>query len=571
MKRLVLLVCLLVACGRAQQPSATTISLGLFSTRTIHSLTVTPLETNAWMQTCASCQHSALRIPQRFGHINRTVYLGGNLRFQSEGDAPAIEAAGLYTIVPTSSGLRVTLQLPSERYVAAVLSAEASPDEPAASLEALAITARTFALVNLHRHKAEGFDYCDSTHCQALRLGPVRPAIAQAVRNTAGISLWNGPRRASIYYTQHCGGVSEDVSALWPAERAFYLISHADPYCLRRSRASWQAKISFTDLTRIASEQHWKLPTPITSIQITQHTASGRAKLLEISGPAGTVQISASSLRFAINRVLGWNHIRSDLYTVAITDGTLLFTGHGYGHGVGLCQAGAFQMAVEHHAAAEILAFYFPNTRPGLTPRGDLWHSETIGAVTLRTITPDPELTQAVQLAWQRALALLPRAGEILQPTITLAPTTELFRQLSNSPGYLLAVTRGNQITLQPLPILRGNGPIEPLILHELLHSLIESQSTDKAPLWLREGLAEALADIQSPYTRPRSSLATIEQALAHPSTLSAYRQAHHDAGAIVRTLGRTYSLTVMRQWLHDGVPPQVLEKLHASTTGSLD
>jgi stage II sporulation protein D len=571
MKRLLLLVCLLVASGRAQQPSATTISLGLFTTRTIHSLTVTPLETNAWVQTCASCRHSELHTPLHFDHVDHIVHLGGHLRIQSEGDVSAFGAAGVYTIVPTSSGLRVTLQLPSERYVAAVLSAEAAPDEPAASLEALAMTARTFALENLHRHRAEGFDLCDSTHCQALHLGPVRPAIAQAVRNTTGISLWNGSRRASIYYTQHCGGVSEDVSGRWPAEHASYLISRADPYCLRRSPASWQAKISLTELTRIATEQRWKLPTPITGIHITQHTASGRAKLLEVSGPTGTAQISASSLRFAINRALGWNRIRSDLYTVVMADGMLLFTGHGYGHGVGLCQAGAFQMAIEHHTAAEILAFYFPNTRPGLTPAGDLWHSESIGGVTLRTITPDLELTKAVQLAWQRALALMPPVGETPQPTITLAPTTELFRQISNSPGYLLAVTRGDQITLQPLPILRHNGLIEPLILHELLHSLIESQSTNKAPLWLREGLAEALADINSPYTPPRSSPATIEAALANPPTLSVYRQAHQDAGAIVRSLGHTYSLTVMRQWLRDGVPPLVLEKLQATTTSSLD
>lgn len=93
----------------------------------------------------------------------------------------------------------------------------------------------------------------------------------------------------------------------------------------------------------------------------------------------------------------------------------------------------------------------------------------------------------AVHLAWQRALALLPPAvGTLLQPTITLAPTTELFRQLSNSPGYLLAVSRGYQITLQPLPILRRNGAIEPLILHELLHSLIAASPSEHQPPYRR-------------------------------------------------------------------------------------
>jgi stage II sporulation protein D len=557
-----ILVATLITNGLAQQPSATTITLGLFTTRTVHSLTISPLGANAWQQTCPTCQHTALHAPVHFEDLDHTIQLGGDFRIQSDGDAPTIEAAGIYTVAPTTDGLRATLQLPSERYVAAVLSAEAAPDEPPTSLEALAIAARTFAMANRHRHKTDNFDLCDSTHCQALHLGPIRLTIAQAVRNTAGISLWDGSHLASIYYTQHCGGISEAAAALWPDEHVSHLTSHTDPYCLRRSTAAWQTNVPFSDLYRIASEQSWNLPMPITGIRVARLTASGRAKLLEISSPTRTATISASSLHFGVNRTLGWNRIRSDLYTVVVRGNMLHFTGHGYGHGLGLCQAGAFQMALEHHTTAEILAFYFPNTRLGLTPSGGLWHEENVGPMTLRTVTPDPKVTEAAQFAWQRAIALLPPVGEIPHPTITFAPTTELFRQLTASPGYLLAITRGNQITLQPLLILKRNGPIEPLLLHELLHTLIESQSTDKAPLWLREGLAEALADVPSAYTPPTSSLAAIEQKLVNPSSFAEFRRAHRDAAAVVRSLGHTYSLAVMRQWLRDGVPAQALGSL---------
>jgi hypothetical protein len=225
-------------------------------------------------------------------------------------------------------------------------------------------------------------------------------------------------------------------------------------------------------------------------------------------------------------------------------------------------------MAIENLTPAEILAFYFPSTHLGLAATGGLWHNEAIESVTLRTIAPDAQLTEAVRHAWQQARILLPSSSNTPQPTITVAPTTELFRQLTASPGYLLAVTRGNEITLQPIPVLRRNSPIEPLLLHELLHALVESQSTDKAPLWLREGLAEALAEIDSsPYPSPKSSLAAIEQALANPPSLAASQKAHREAAAIVRTLGHTYSLTVMRQWLRDGVPQQVLETLRLPAT----
>lgn len=564
MKRLLVFILFTTVTTLGQQRSATTITLGLFTTQSIHSLVITPLGGNAWRQNCATCPRMELHSALDLDHIEHPMQLGGKLRLQPAGQSSSAEAAGIYTISPTPVGLRVTLQFPSESYVAAVLSEEAAPDEPKASLEALAITARTFALANLHRHKTDGFDLCYSTHCQALRLGPIRPAIAEAVRDTAGITLWSGSHRASIYYTQHCGGISEDASGLWRTPHASYLTSHIDPYCLRRSPASWQTSVPLSELAHIASEQRWNLPAAITEVRVIQHTGSSRAKLLQFSSSSRTEIISASSLRFGINRALGWNRIRSDLYAVRLSGHALLFIGHGYGHGVGLCQAGAFQMAKEHHTAAEILAFYFPSAHPGLTPSGELWHAEKIGDLTLRSAQSTPEITRAAQRAWKQALTLFPPTYKTPQPIVTVAPTTELFRQLTASPGYLLASTRGDEIILQPLSVLRPNSPLEPLLLHELLHTLIESESTKKAPLWLREGLAKALAG-DDPNEISTSSLAAIEQALAAPPSLLASQQAHHDAETIVRRLGRTYSLTVMRRWLQDGVPPIVLSQLQSS------
>ena len=166
-------------------------------------------------------------------------------------------------------GMRVLLTLPSENYVLAALNGEAAPDEPMASLKAMAISMRTFALVNANRHQAEGFGLCDSTHCQALRLGKARPEVERAVRETAGETLWSGGQRAHIYYTQHCGGMSESASAVWPAEHAAYLAGHrADPYCLRRSPAEWHAQIALTQLSEIFRAQGWQTPSPIAAIHV---------------------------------------------------------------------------------------------------------------------------------------------------------------------------------------------------------------------------------------------------------------------------------------------------------------
>ena len=75
---------------------------------------------------------------------------------------------------PCASALRgptadtTSTEVPLEEYVARVVAAEQAPDSPAASLQALAIAVRTFALANEGRHRAEGFDLCDLTHCQVV-------------------------------------------------------------------------------------------------------------------------------------------------------------------------------------------------------------------------------------------------------------------------------------------------------------------------------------------------------------------------------------------------------------------
>ena len=96
---------------------------------------------------------------------------------------PGIEAGGQLDlrIGFARPGGGYTIQtLPLETYIARVLGGEAARDSPAAALDVLAITSRTFALGNRDRHRADGFDLCDETHCQV-----VRTATSEESRNQA--------------------------------------------------------------------------------------------------------------------------------------------------------------------------------------------------------------------------------------------------------------------------------------------------------------------------------------------------------------------------------------------------
>ncbi len=575
-----LLQCLLsIGLAYAQgAPEAGNITVGLFSTHAVHALTITPVGVGATISRCKHCPAKPLVSPVHIELHGKTlvidsqivplpiVHLEGALRIQEnpkEAGGGRVTAAGFWDLRSIGDSVQVLLTLPVERYVTSALEGESAPDEPLASLEAEAVAARTYALVNRNRHRSEGFNLCDSTHCQALNFRALRPAVSQAVALTTGETLWTGKRRAEVYYTQHCGGRTEDVRSLWPNVHAPYLVSHADPYCLRQSAAQWHAEFSLNDLSSALQKQGWHTPARIEQLRILRHTESGRAATLLLAGDGATASVAASSLRFAVNRAYGWNQLRSDWYTLHIAQGRAFMDGKGYGHGVGLCQAGAREMAKEGRDYRAILSFYYPGTRVGVSSSDEGWHrfpanGWTLNAVNSASDVSTPEIAALLasgSLAWRKAQE---RYGvhATIHPEVHLFPTTELFRQATSEPGWMLGTTRGDEIHLQPLSVLQKQHQLEPTLLHEFLHVLVEHDAGDKAPLWLREGLVESFGDDPPlAMSRARPTMAALDLALQHPSDAHASRLAHEEAGGRVASLIRSYGMSTVRRWLRDGVP----------------
>ncbi len=170
--------------------------------------------------------------------------------------------------------------------------------------------------------------------------------------------------RAEVFFSQNCGGLTEDAGAVWPNLRGTpYLRSHADPYCLLRDTAAWHTEVLLALLAEIAHAQGWRLPARVVSARVAERSASHRAIRVAFTGDDGTTaNVSATALRFGIGRALGWDRVRSDAYEVGVRNGALVFDGRGHGHGVGLCQAGSTEMATKGKSTREILAFYFPGT-----------------------------------------------------------------------------------------------------------------------------------------------------------------------------------------------------------------
>jgi stage II sporulation protein D len=486
--------------------------------------------------------------------------LSGSYRLTAHGES--LTLAYPLKITALVSTLSLVATLPVERYVELVVASESGAADGPESRKALAVVARSFALQASHGHA--NFDVCDSTHCQWVHWHTTPEAHAAALA-TAGEVLWLHGSRAAAYFHQNCGGHTAAAAEVWPGRvgqehgSLNHLVSRADPFCQRVGSSEWSATISRADLTQAVAAAGlvapgWK------SLTVAKRGVSGRATVLQV----GSVQIPAESFRLAVGRALGWNQIRSNWFEVTAQGDSFLFHGRGSGHGVGLCQAGAAEMAREGHGYREILAQYFPGTTLGEETTGAAWQNLSGQGFTLETTDAAddaflPALAQALADAKSRS-GLNPAVAI----TVRAYRSTPAFRDATLAPGWVAAFTEGDSIAIQPLRILATRRLLAGTLRHEFLHALVEEQATAHTPLWLREGLVEAWSGDATLKPRPTLTLEQVQQKLAHATSEAESEAAHRAAGWYAQQLLDHFGRDQVVGWLRSGVPQSALVGLRS-------
>jgi stage II sporulation protein D len=464
------------------------------------------------------------------------VGLGAGLKTQTSraSQSPESSAMTLRIGIARAGGYVVrTIQL--DDYVAGVLAGEAARNSSPSALEALAITVRTFALANLSRHRADGFDLCDQTHCQVLRKATL--ATETAATATAGKILLYRGAVASVFYTASCGGRTEQPSHVWPgASDPEYLPSRDDDAC--DGMPVWTDELSIADLMRSLEAAGFKGNT-IRDLRVLSRNESGRVARLRLDG-LSPGEISGQDLRVVVGRTLGWQHIKSTTFDVRRTATGYLFSGRGSGHGVGLCVIGSARLAARGQSVSGILARYFPGTTiaplpssfvAAIEPRMAAPPPVTSGEPRIGAPPPRPSIAPPAAIAppARRASASAPAVAEVLlslpsgdegerdvlhdlalrareqlaedlgaatplRITLRLHPTVESYQRATGQPWYTAGATLDTDIHLVPLTVLRERGLLERTIRRELVHVLTRS-ALSRRPLWVQEGVATYFAD----------------------------------------------------------------------------
>jgi stage II sporulation protein D len=238
-----------------------------------------------------------------------------------------------------------------QKYIAGVVEAESGPSAHLEFYKAQALLAYTYGLGHMERHSGEGFNLCDGVHCQVYKgKSTQNPDIVTAAEQTNGLVVVDASGKPITgAFHANCGGQTASSEAVWLRSRP-YLESINDPHCRNRPSSQWEERIPITDWRAFLESKGVNLEgVPDSKLAFT-------SKNREYYYTVADQNIRMTDIRSHFK-------LRSSFFTVDVTSNTIRLRGRGYGHGVGMCQDGAIQMARRGNDFKAIINHYFSGVR----------------------------------------------------------------------------------------------------------------------------------------------------------------------------------------------------------------
>lgn len=313
-----------------------------------------------------------------------------------------------------SQSLLVINLIDIEHYLYGVVPREMPASFPMEALKAQAVAARTYTLNNLNKHGSEGYNLCDTTHCQVYGgVDGEHTRTNEAVDATKGIVItYNGSIIDAVYHS-NSGGHTEDSAEAW-GNYFPYLIGVEDEFSKNQPNSDWSFTIESSALNNKLKNNGIYIG-DVVDLEIIETSPRGGVSKLKIVGTTGEEILNKGKIR----QVLGNDELKSTWFSIkrggpstsishvyAISGNSknsqkidpskaisidknntksyvrnstvmgkdkrvklidiykensngFLIEGKGYGHGVGMSQWGAKKMAEDGYTYDEILKHYY--------------------------------------------------------------------------------------------------------------------------------------------------------------------------------------------------------------------
>lgn len=293
---------------------------------------------------------------------------------------------GLMELYSTPEGIVIVNELPVEEYLYAVVPSEMPASYCIEALKCQAICARSYAYCQMLAYGYPEYyaHVDDSVSYQVYGNSKEQETTTKAVKETGGKKLWYQNQVVKTYYYSTSGGHSTSIEA-WGtklAEHNTYLKGvpicdgQGNDYEKQLPWYRWEATVPQELLGNLIELNTGKEIGNLVNIEVTKQGVGGIALELRVIGSSETITIATENkIRKALGGS-GYEIIKQDgtvlqstkllpsaFFTIEKNGKSYIIEGRGYGHGIGMSQNGANEMAKSGKTYEEILYYFYPGTQ----------------------------------------------------------------------------------------------------------------------------------------------------------------------------------------------------------------
>jgi stage II sporulation protein D len=298
-----------------------------------------------------------LRSEEKIARIYADKYLyikGQNMRL---GTAPM----PLRIVLSAARKIDVVGLISMRDYLYGVLAKEMPAHWPVEALKAQAVAARSYARAMMRERKGLSYDVesnifdqvFDQSQADSISRAETS-RIKDAVNETADqVLLGRRKEVVKAFYHADCGGQTSSSASVFGVSGLA-----GGVLCPGRPNSHWLVSMNEDELVGKIMPAGVKLA----GIDLQRLGANERVESVKLKFSDGSMQIfSPQKLR----AMFGFQRLRSAFFRVERQKGLLIFSGQGFGHGVGMCQWGSKILASQGALFPEILKRYYPEKSLG--------------------------------------------------------------------------------------------------------------------------------------------------------------------------------------------------------------
>lgn len=328
-----------------------------------------------------------------------------------------VSMTGKLIIISLNDRLMLINEIPTEQYIVGVIVSEMSPECPEEFIKAQSIVSRSWLLSNIgKKHGSLGIDVCNDDCCQRYQgFTNISEKNSDNFRSAHGVVLTSKGSVCDARYSKCCGGFTESFENVWGGRPIEYLVgvfdgtanspsvsqtlikeknaklwTHSTPdvHCnpkknngrdintflgkvdMDQTYFRWHKYFSQNEISELIGNKLSMNISGICKLNPLKRGSSGRILILEINylDKHGNIRTRTLSSEYEIRQVLHQRFLYSSAFTIETKDegknlpSGFMLRGAGWGHGVGLCQLGALNMALDGYSHKDILRHYYPGT-----------------------------------------------------------------------------------------------------------------------------------------------------------------------------------------------------------------